>query len=281
MTPEEQGILVGELEKSLSRLHALYNQYFMGIEKIEPLIPRKEIDRKIQLLRKEQIRNTATRFRFQSQIQKYNTQSTYWRRICKQIEEGTYQRDLMRAKDRTKHRDASEIAERALDALGGSTETSNAPLVIDISSEMGMDLDDPFAEAKAKAKREDDTAKVPIRQAQRLANEQKHKPQNDLSSFFSQKLPRPPKQKRRASLPPPSPPKKQSKVSDASCVVSEDRIKAVYRAYSTARKKTNEGTISYQKISNLLEKQLKNKPDIKDFKVVIRNGKAIIKTVKN
>jgi hypothetical protein len=60
-------------------------------------------------------------------------------------------------------------------------------------------------------------------------------------------------------------------------------MKAVYRAYVTARKKCNEPTknISYDKISKLLRKQSASKGNIKDFKVVIRGGKAVIKTVKD
>ena len=57
--------LVGELEIAVDRLRSLYEQYFMGIEKLEPAVPRKDVDRRIHVLRKEQIRNTALRFRFQ------------------------------------------------------------------------------------------------------------------------------------------------------------------------------------------------------------------------
>lgn len=41
MTPQEQEQLVEDLERSLDRLQSLYNQYFMGIEKVEPLVQRK------------------------------------------------------------------------------------------------------------------------------------------------------------------------------------------------------------------------------------------------
>jgi hypothetical protein len=76
MTPEEIDIALNDLESSLDRLHALYNQYFMGIEKLEPTVPRKAVDRKIYALRREKIRSTAQRFRFQTQVQKYSTQGS-------------------------------------------------------------------------------------------------------------------------------------------------------------------------------------------------------------
>ena len=60
-------------------MRALYEQYFIGIEKIEPQIPRKDVERRIWVLRREQIRNTGLRFKFQMLVQRYNTFQQYWR----------------------------------------------------------------------------------------------------------------------------------------------------------------------------------------------------------
>jgi len=92
--------LVGEAENRVERLRSLYDQYFMGIERIEPQIARKDVERRIQLLRKTQIRNTALRFRFQNVLLRYNTFSAHWMRICRQIEDGTYKHHLRKAKER-------------------------------------------------------------------------------------------------------------------------------------------------------------------------------------
>jgi hypothetical protein len=86
-----------ELEERIERVRALYEQYFCGIEKIEPQIPRKDVDRRIFVLRKEQIRNTAMRFKFQTLIQRYNTMGQHWGRVLREIENGTFKRDLARA----------------------------------------------------------------------------------------------------------------------------------------------------------------------------------------
>lgn len=86
-----------ELELRLERLRALYEQYFMGLEKIEPAIARKDVDRRIYVLRREKIRNTAKRFKLQTIIQRYNTYQQYWQRICREIENGTYKRHLIKA----------------------------------------------------------------------------------------------------------------------------------------------------------------------------------------
>lgn len=100
MDLKEIEININELELRLDRLRASYDQYFMGYEKLEPQVQRKDVDRRFQMLRKENIRNTALRFRFNVAVQKYSTYQSYWQRICRQIEEGTYKRHILRAKAR-------------------------------------------------------------------------------------------------------------------------------------------------------------------------------------
>ena len=79
------------------RLRTLYDQWFHGLERTEPQNLRLEIDRKIADMRRAQPRNTALRFRFNQLVQRYTTYNTYWQRITRQIEEGTYKRDVLRA----------------------------------------------------------------------------------------------------------------------------------------------------------------------------------------
>lgn len=100
MEPTEIEKAVGDLEVAVDRLRSLYEQYFMGIEKLEPTVPRKDVDRRIHALRKDQIRNTALRFRFQMILQRYNVYQTHWQRICREIENGTYKRHLLKAERR-------------------------------------------------------------------------------------------------------------------------------------------------------------------------------------
>lgn len=98
-----------ELESRIERLKALYEQYFMGIEKLEPLVPRKDVDRRIQILRREQVRNTAQRFKFNTLVQRYNSFQQYWARVAREIENGTYHRDVARAAARFGAKDALTI----------------------------------------------------------------------------------------------------------------------------------------------------------------------------
>jgi hypothetical protein len=100
VAPSEAEVLVGELESRVDRLRSLYDQYFCGLEKLEPAVPKKDVERRIAHLRKINLRNTALRFRFSTAVQRYNTYLSHWQRICRQIEEGTYKRDVRRAQER-------------------------------------------------------------------------------------------------------------------------------------------------------------------------------------
>lgn len=97
MHSEELDLALNELEVRLDRLRALYEQYFIGIEKLEPTIARKDVERRFYVLRREKIRNTGRRFKLQTLIQRYNTFQQYWQRICREIENGTYRRHVIRA----------------------------------------------------------------------------------------------------------------------------------------------------------------------------------------
>ena len=149
MEQAEIELLVGELESRIDRLRALYDMYFMGIERIEPLVPRKDVERRMQALRKEQIRNTGLRFKFQTVIQRFNTYQTYWLRISRQIEQGTYARDVRRAAARFGVDPAKERATAAEDMPGSAPAAEAEPIEEDVYEldelPIEEDLeDDPF-----------------------------------------------------------------------------------------------------------------------------------------
>ncbi len=290
MTPAETEQLINDIEKDLDRLSALYNQYFMGIEKLEPSIPRKNLDRKIAALRREQIKNTALRFRLQMQIQKYNTQSTYWNRICRQIENGTYKKQVSLAKRRMKTRhqfgdaptehpsnapsmrkqsDLEEAFHIDLDEFGSDLNESMQAFGVGTAPKTGMvHLDDPFADLLP-----DKTAAESAPASPAAGLDPKTPP---LPSAPPKKQPTPPPipKKRVASAAKPPP------VSPAA--VDQEKLKTIYRRYLAARKKCNEPThdLSYNLVAESLKERIKTAGGHVDFKVVIRGGKAVIKTVK-
>jgi len=138
---EEIDVSLDELENRLDRLRSLYEQYFLGIEKIEPGVARKDVDRRFWLLRRVQIRNTARRFRLQVLIQRYNTFQQYWARICREIENGTYTRHLLRAQKRLGEEPKTWAAKKRLGYFrkqaDGSVESDDA---VGSSDNGGSDL---------------------------------------------------------------------------------------------------------------------------------------------
>lgn len=135
-----------ELETRIERLRALYEQYFMGIERLEPQIPRKEVERRIHLLRKEQIRNTALRFKFQMLIQRYNTLQQYWARVTREIESGTYRRDVLRAAARFGEKEALTIlgkkrAKQYAALAGAQAQLKSKAAGADLEEEEEVELD--------------------------------------------------------------------------------------------------------------------------------------------
>lgn len=96
----EVDMLLDELEQRLDRLRALYEQFFLGFEKLEPTVQRKDVDRRFWVLRRMQLRNTATRFKLNTLTQRYNTYRQYWQRNLRQIEAGTFKRHLVLAEKR-------------------------------------------------------------------------------------------------------------------------------------------------------------------------------------
>jgi hypothetical protein len=151
---EEIAALVDELEQRLERLRVLYDQFFTGIEKIPPNILQKDVERRIWILRREKIRNTGIRFKFQTMIQRYNTFTSYWMRIMREIENGTYKRDVLRAKRRFGN-EPTKPATKAAEAPPPEDD-----LDVELSLDDDADLDELAAEAAAARATADDAGRA-------------------------------------------------------------------------------------------------------------------------
>lgn len=90
--------LLNELEAKMQRLRAIYEQYFLGIERTPPTTLQKDVFRLIQRAENIFIRNTAQKFRLRALVQRFSSYKAYWSRVERQIEEGTYVRDIHRAR---------------------------------------------------------------------------------------------------------------------------------------------------------------------------------------
>ena len=87
-----------EMERKLERMRGLYESFFMGIERSPPDVLRRDVNRQILEMQQVTISNSSLRFRYQALTQRWVLLITYWNRIMREIEAGTFSRDLAKAK---------------------------------------------------------------------------------------------------------------------------------------------------------------------------------------
>ena len=100
MEPKEFENALKQESDRLERLKTRYEMYFQGLERAEPSELRRRLERSIERLRKIQPHSTQLRFKFNTLLQRYLTLEAYWRRVIRQIEAGTYYRDVARVERR-------------------------------------------------------------------------------------------------------------------------------------------------------------------------------------
>jgi len=230
----------GELEEAIASLRMSYEQYFLGIDRKPPTTEHNELKRRMQKLKGGFIRQTALKFRIQSIQAKFTTYERLWSRTMQEIENGIYRRDLFKAKLHAQERAAKE-AEKAAERAAERAARSERTQIEKV----------PQAPAAASA--------PPPQAAPRAAA-----------------APAP----RAAAAPPPN---ANGGLGDA---LSDTKLKAVFNAYVTAKKRCQEDVskLSYEQVAANLRKQV---PDLVkkagaqgvEFKIVIKDGKAILRAV--
>lgn len=108
--------LLDQIDKTLDRVKVLYEQYFLGTQKQAPAHLHNDIERRLRDLMQIQIRNTGLRYRFATLQQKFGAYNTYWRRTLRQIENGTYIRQLSKI-SRKAAQSGEEVPEEILAAM--------------------------------------------------------------------------------------------------------------------------------------------------------------------
>ena len=106
-----------EMERKIDRLRAIYETFFSGVERQPPNAPRRELNRLMLEMQQVQIRNAALRFRFQSLSQRWTLMTTYWNRTLREIEAGTYRKDVAKVSRRLAQKGAPLTEQEAV-ALG-------------------------------------------------------------------------------------------------------------------------------------------------------------------
>jgi len=204
---EDLGDACAKIEEELEALKARFEMYFLGIERREPARERQEMKRRVAHLKNQFTRNTGLRFRIQTLHARFLSYERMWLRSAREKEEGTYRRDILKARRHAQleERKQAEKVQEAAAARGATT----AP------------------EAKP-------------------------------------------------SPPPPSP----------MGGMSEAQLRSIYDAYVSAKKRCNEDVsrLSYEALAKTIAKQvpeLLSKYGAKsvEFKVVIKDGRAVLKAV--
>jgi len=115
---------LSKLEHKLNRVRILYNQFFMGIERLPPEMMRNELDKAFMRSKIPRARSTELKFRFRSVRQKYTSLKSYWDRINRLIEEGRIQRGIVGRTETSGLMDG--VRSEATDAGAGSGEGAEA-----------------------------------------------------------------------------------------------------------------------------------------------------------
>ncbi len=308
---------LSEAEQDLAKLKARYEQWIQGVERVPPVRQREALQRTLRLLRRSQPTNTALRFKFQGVFARWTTLSTYWDRITRQIEEGTFRRDVMKVKRR---REAEQARKRQ------HREADTGPLELELGGGFDFDAEVGAALDALEGPKTDITPASAIREAEEPAVGVFGRPRASppAPSFDDIGLPTsmappappavaggpprpaPPRPSRAVPPPPPGrrpPPPPGPARAKAPAVprppvprppargatprgLSDGDVRKVYDKYVEARRRNNEriDNVSLDKLKKRLQKM---EPDLRkkhggrrvDFEVVVKNGRVGLKPI--
>jgi hypothetical protein len=92
-----------ELDEAIQGLQVLYEKYFLGIDRRPPDEERQRVSRKARELRESLVKNTALKFKIGTLFAKLLSFERMWDRTLREMEDGTYKRDVFKAKLRMRH----------------------------------------------------------------------------------------------------------------------------------------------------------------------------------
>src|SRR5438132_7855195 len=101
------------MDEAIAKLQVLYEKYFVGIDRRAPEKERRHVSEKMRQLKTTLVKNTALRFRIQTMFAKLLSFERMWDRTLREIEEGTYKRDVFKARLRDPRRGAGEQPQKA------------------------------------------------------------------------------------------------------------------------------------------------------------------------
>ncbi len=93
------------LDGELAALKARYEQYFLGIERKPPSIAHRALRQRVDTLKPSIARTAVVKVKIQNIHQKLQTYERLWARTCQEMENGTYRRDVFKARLHAKQRE--------------------------------------------------------------------------------------------------------------------------------------------------------------------------------
>lgn len=116
------------LEEELEEIKVKYEMYFIGAERMEPARRRDDLKRDIARMKNAFTRNAGIRFRIQALHARYLSYERLWLRSAREKEQGTYRRDLLKARRKATDGKVQErTAERAAERPVAPVPSADAP----------------------------------------------------------------------------------------------------------------------------------------------------------
>jgi hypothetical protein len=268
------------LEAEVEELKAKYEMYFLGVELREPAKWREEVKKKVLRLKETFTRNTGLRFRLQTLHARFLSYERLWLRSAREREEGTYRRDLFKAKlhGRGKPVPAKGAAAAKRPAAhephdGEDVDLSDfhddAPPAVPAPASAASKGAPPAASAAAAAPRASPVAPG--------------KPATAAPAAAPRAPAAPPKP---AAPAVPAPGARPAAAPAPAGRLAEAQMRELYDAYVSAKRRCNEDTsnLTYDAVAKSVSKQIpeimkQHKARSVEFKVVIKDGKAKLTAV--
>jgi hypothetical protein len=271
--PESEALTreLDEMDTALAELKAHYEQYFLGVERQPPNKADAEMRQRLAKLRTGYVRSAVLKFRIQALQQRFTTYDRLWHRTLTEMENGTYRRDLFKARRRRKTGETPAAETKA------KVEAKPAAPVQETKAAAAEPAPIPVETSVPKA------APPPIPTATQGGTVRP----SPVPSVAPVAIPKGTQGGAVRTAPAGIPKGTQGAVARAAAeALAEPRLRKVYDDYVAAKKRCKEDVsrISYESVADSLRKQvpeLLERHGARDveYKVLVKDGKAVLRAV--
>jgi len=235
-----------DLEKTSEAIRRDFDQFFLGLSKRPPTTAQAQLAGLFRKMKEEELRdwNTQDKFRFNQIHARFVTMERMWARTLKQIEDGTYKRDKFKMALARK-REAEAAGE------GAPAGSGRGPVALDPLDAIDVDMDG-------------------------FDDDEISRPAAKPAPVAPKPVPRP--------VPAAVPMASTAAMNDLGGL-SEQKLQQLHKVYVDAKKRTGEAsTLTLEGLRAQVAKQVptiraKHNCEGVDFKVVLKDGKAMLKAI--